>query len=169
MKLFVSLDVSSEKLDICFMSDDDQLTIFSELFLINDFDETTTIKEQILTFNEALHFFQIVIVMESTSMYRFHPAMLFSEDKEFKALPTVVTVENPFRIKQFSRIFDQDKTGRNDARHISDFFTDSTVYYLAYERIKVSRSLKACENSVSTIWTVGGSQLENPTIGQFYF
>lgn len=147
MKLFVGLDVSSEKLDTCFMSDDDQLSILSELSLTNDFEGATTIKEQILTFNEALHFSQIVIGMESTSMYSFHPAMFFSEDKELKALPTVVTVENPFRIKQFSRIFDQDKTDRNDARHIADFlriqrFTSSPMKeekYIALQRLTRTR------------------------------
>lgn len=33
MKLFVGIDVSSEKLDVCFLTDDDQLSILSEKIL----------------------------------------------------------------------------------------------------------------------------------------
>ncbi|HAQ6840018.1 TPA: transposase, partial [Enterococcus faecium] len=31
MKLFVGIDVSSEKLDVCFLTDDNQLSILSEI------------------------------------------------------------------------------------------------------------------------------------------
>lgn len=35
MKLFVGIDVSSEKLDVCFLTDDDQLSILSEISVAN--------------------------------------------------------------------------------------------------------------------------------------
>ena len=53
-------------------------------------------------------------------MYSFHP-LHFYEDRELQRINTVVTIENPFRIKQFSRIFDEDKTDKNDAMRIADF------------------------------------------------
>ncbi|KGL41412.1 IS110 family transposase [Listeria sp. SHR_NRA_18] len=147
MKLFVGIDVSSEKLDTCFLTDDDSLTVLAEMSLGNDVVGATTIKEKILACHEAWHFTQIVIGMESTSMYSFHPAMFFNEDEALRALPTVVTVENPFRIKQFSRMFDEDKTDKNDALRIADFlriqrFTTSPIKeekYMALQRLTRAR------------------------------
>lgn len=147
MKLFVGLDVSSEKLDCCFLTDDDQLSVLFEASLGNDIYGATEIKEKILECNQTLNFSQIVIGMESTSMYSFHPAMFFNEDIELSELPTVVTIENPFRIKQFSRMFDEDKTDRNDAFRIADFlriqrFTTSPIKeekYLALQRLTRTR------------------------------
>ena len=147
MKLFVGLDVSSEKLDCCFLTDDDQLSILFEGSLGNDLSGASQIKSKILEYNQTIDFSQIIIGMESTSVYSFHPAMFFNEDVELNELPTVVTIENPFRIKQFSRIFDEDKTDRNDAFRIADFlriqrFTTSPIKeekYLALQRLTRTR------------------------------
>ena len=115
MKLFVGLDVSSEKLDTCFLTDDDDLSILLEKTFPNDLNGATAIKDQIIKFTESMIFQKIVIGMESTSLYSFHPATFFQTDKELNQYELVVTVENPFKIKQFSRIFDEDKTDRIDA------------------------------------------------------
>ncbi|MEW4066970.1 IS110 family transposase, partial [Bacillus thuringiensis] len=50
MNLFVGLDVSSEKLDVCFLSDDNQLTILLEASLGNDVKGAHQIKQKILEF-----------------------------------------------------------------------------------------------------------------------
>lgn len=147
MKLFVGLDVSSEKLDCCFLSDDKHLSILFEASLTNDINGATEIKEKILELHQDWQFSQIVIGMESTSMYSFHPAMFFNEDLALRKLPTVVTIENPFRIKQFSRMFDEDKTDKNDAMRIADFlriqrFTTSPIKeekYMALQRLTRTR------------------------------
>ncbi|AFK59483.1 IS116/IS110/IS902 family transposase [Enterococcus faecium DO] len=63
-------------------------------------------------------------------MYSFHPSMFFHEDEKLKKLNTLVTIENPFRVKQFSRMFDENKTDRNDALRIADLtcvFNDSQL------------------------------------------
>lgn len=147
MKLFVGLDVSAEKLDCCFLTEDDQLSILFEGSLGNDLNGASQIKYKILEYNQTIDFSQIVIGMESTSVYSFHPDMFFNEDVELNELPTVVTIENPFRIKQISRIFDEDKTDRNDAFRIADFlriqcFTTSPIKeekYLALQRLTRTR------------------------------
>lgn len=147
MKLFVGIDVSSEKLDVCFLTDDDQLSTLSEISVSNDIEGASLTREMILEFNENYHFDQIVIGMESTSMYSFHPSMFFHEDAELKKLNTLVTIENPFRVKQFSRMFDEDKTDRNDALRIADFlriqrFTTSSIKeekYMALQRLTRTR------------------------------
>ena len=147
MKLFVGIDVSSEKLDVCFLTDDDQLSILSEISVANDIEGASLTRKMILKFNENYRFDQIVIGMESTSMYSFHPSMFFHEDEELKKLNARVTIENPFRIKQFSRMFDEDKTDRNDALRIADFlriqrFTTSPIKeekYMALQRLTRTR------------------------------
>lgn len=58
--------------------------------------------------------------------------MFFHEDTELKKLNTLVTIENPFRVKQFSCMFDEDKSDLNDAFRIADFlriqrFTTSPI------------------------------------------
>ena len=67
MKLFVGLDVSSEKLDCCFLSDDDQLSILFEASLANDINGATEIKEKILELNQEWDFSQIIIGMGSSA------------------------------------------------------------------------------------------------------
>ncbi|BDP96004.1 hypothetical protein EfmGK941_30090 (plasmid) [Enterococcus faecium] len=60
---------------------------------------------------------------------------------------TLVTIENPFRVKQFSRMFDENKTDRNDALRIADFlriqrFTTSPIKeekYMALQRLTRTR------------------------------
>lgn|SRR5699024_4936468 len=81
MKLFVGLDVSSEKLDTCFLTDDDDLSILLEKTFPNDLNGATAIKDQIIKFTESMIFQKIVIGMESTSLYSFHPATFFKRIK----------------------------------------------------------------------------------------
>jgi len=73
MNLFVDLDVSSEKLDVCFLLYDHKLTILEELTLGNDTDGATVVKEKVIDFQKSYNFHQIIIGMESTSMYSVHP------------------------------------------------------------------------------------------------
>lgn len=119
MKLFIGLDVSSQKLDTCFLTDSKE--ILFEGSLSNDLIGASEVKQKILEYQETFGFYQIVIGMESTSVYSFHPSMFFYLDEDLKQLPVEVTVENPYRIKQYSRMFDQDKTDKIDAQIIADY------------------------------------------------
>ncbi|MCD5160099.1 IS110 family transposase [Enterococcus casseliflavus] len=119
MKLFIGLDVSSQKLDTCFLTDSKE--ILFEDSLSNDLIGASEIKQKILNYQETCDLSRIVIGMESTSVYSFHPSMFFYLDEDLKQLPVEVTVENPYRIKQYSRMFDQDKTDKIDARIIADY------------------------------------------------
>lgn len=98
MNLFVGIDVSSEKLDVCFLTDDDQLSILSEISVANDIEGASVTREIILKFNENYLFDQIVIGMESTSMYSFHPSMFFHEDEELRKLNTLVRLKILFEL-----------------------------------------------------------------------
>lgn len=119
MKLFIGLDVSSQKLDTCFLTDSKE--ILFEGSLSNDLIGASEIKQKLLEYDETYGFKRIIIGMESTSVYSFHPSMFFYLDEDLKKLPVDVTVENPYRIKQYSKMFDQDKTDKIDARVIADY------------------------------------------------
>ncbi len=56
MNLFVGIDVSSEKLDVYFLTDDDQLSILTENSVGNDIEGSSLTRELILEFNENYHF-----------------------------------------------------------------------------------------------------------------
>lgn len=153
MKLFVGLDISSQKLDVCFLTDDDQLSVLFEDSLPNDINGASDIKHRVLSLQEELDFTHIIIGMESTSIYSFHPAMFFQEDAELKQLPVTVTVENPFKIKQFARMFDEDKTDKLDAFRIADYlrlqrFSTSPLKeekYVALQRLTRTRYQLICQ------------------------
>lgn len=84
MKCFVGLDVSSTKLDVCNMTNNTELGVLFYDSLANDLSSTSEIKKQILELNEQYVFNRIVIGMESTSLYSFHPAMFFNDDSDLK-------------------------------------------------------------------------------------
>lgn len=122
MKLFVGLDVSSKKLDACFLTDDEELTILKEARFENSFLGASQIKKLILDFARELAFTKVVIGMEATSLYSFHPAMFFKEDKELQALNLDVSVEQPQKIKGYRDIFEEEKNDQIDAFYIADYF-----------------------------------------------
>lgn len=129
MKLFVGLDVSLEKLDACFMTDDDELYVLKEATFGNDLYGANLIKETILEYNEEYVFDKIVVGMEATSLYSFHPAMFFNEDKDLNQFNLHVSVEQPNKIKRYREIFEENKNDRIDAFYIADYFRTSRINY----------------------------------------
>ncbi|MEX2805721.1 IS110 family transposase, partial [Streptococcus sp. H31] len=120
MKCFVGLDVSSTKLDVCVMLSD--ATTPFKASLTNDLVGASKIKKQILELNEVYDFERIVIGMEATSLYSFHPAMFFHEDSDLKALKVEVLVEQPNKIKNYREAFEESKNDTLDAFYIADYF-----------------------------------------------
>ena len=78
MKLFVGLDVSSEKLDACFMTDDSTCSVLKEASYGNSQLGASQIK-YILEFSQKFEIESLVIGMEATSLYSFHPAMFLKK------------------------------------------------------------------------------------------
>jgi hypothetical protein len=56
MKCFIGLDVSSTKLDVCIMSNDNELAVLFSTSLGNDIAGASEIKKQILELNKIYHF-----------------------------------------------------------------------------------------------------------------
>ena len=96
------------------------MTILQEDSLGNDIEGANQIKQKSWLFKS-------LFVFSNCDWHGVHlhvqlsPRYIFNEDRELQRINTVVTIENPFRIKQFSRIFDEDKTDKNDAMRIADF------------------------------------------------
>ncbi|WP_412851075.1 IS110 family transposase [Bacillus paranthracis] len=145
MNLFVGIDVSSEKLDVCFLDSEDNR--LKEETLPNDINGAGLIKTTVLEYNQTYHYEKIVIGMESTSVYSFHPGMFLTEDKDLQQLNVEVTIQNPKAIHRFKGLFEEDKTDRIDAFRIADFlrfgrYNPSLIKeekYLALQRLTRSR------------------------------
>lgn len=120
MKCFVGLDVSSTKLDVCIMLSDTSTPVTASLS--NDLSGATEIKNHILDLNHTYHFERIVIGMEATSLYSFHPAMFFHEDSQLKELHVEIMVEQPNKIKKYREAFEENKNDTIDAFYIADYF-----------------------------------------------
>ena len=120
MKGFVVLDVSSTKLDSCIMLSDTTTPFVASL--PNDLIGAQEIKKHILELNNTHSFDRIVIGMEATSLYSFHPAMFFHEDSNLKALNVEVMVEQPNKIKKYREAFEESKNDTIDAFYIADYF-----------------------------------------------
>lgn len=110
MKLFVGLDVSSEKLDACFMTDDSTCSVLKEASYGNSQLGASQIKEYILEFSQKFEIESLVIGMEATSLYSFHPAMFFKEDLELNQLNLMVSVEQPNKLKSIVIFLKKTKT-----------------------------------------------------------
>lgn len=121
MKLNVGLDVSSEKLDACFLGDEPQ-DIYLEASFSNDTVGASQIKQKVLELNTKYNFDRIIIGMEATSIYSFHPALFFENDEDLIDLKVKTFVENPRSIKKYVESYDEDKTDRNDAFFVADYF-----------------------------------------------
>jgi transposase len=143
--LFVGLDVSSEKLDTCFLTDD--LSVLHEEMYPNDTNGARRLKEKVLRLHDEFSFSKIVIGMESTSMYSFHPAMFFQQDEQLHEIDVMTTIEDPHRIKQYTKMFDKDKTDTIDAFMIADYlriqrYVNSPIReekYMALQRLTRTR------------------------------
>jgi Transposase. len=90
--------------------------------LPNSLDGASKIKQQVLQLNEIHHFERIIVGMEATSLYSFHPAMLFNDDSDLKQLHTEVMIEQPNKIKRYREAFEENKNDTLDALYIADYF-----------------------------------------------
>lgn len=145
MKLYVGIDVSSEKLDVCFL--DSEANILKECVLPNNLNGAAILKADILHFAQKTAYTRVIAGMESTSVYSFHPSTFLALDPELKAIGLEVVVMNPKSIHRFKGIFEEDKTDVIDAFRIADFlrferFNTSLLKeekYLSLQRLTRSR------------------------------
>lgn len=124
MKLFVGLDVSKTKLDVCFLSrDDDYNTVLYQTTVGNSDAGASHIKQSILQFHEELSFDKIVVGMEATGLYSTHPSLYFSQDPDLQLINVQTVIENPRVIHRFSKVWTDEKNDTLDAQLIAEFLS----------------------------------------------
>ena len=120
MKLFVGIDVSSKDLVTSRISEENHEVVSRGNF-VNDLKGATELKKQIINTANSNQIDQVIIGMEATSIYSFHPAMFFQEDIDLKAFNTQSVVVDPKKTKRFHDVFAEDKNDQIDAYYIADY------------------------------------------------
>ena len=120
MKLFVGIDVSSKDLVTSRISEENHEVVSRGNF-VNDLKGATELKKQIINTANSNQIDQVIIGMEATSIYSFHPAMFFQEDIDLKAFNTQSVVVDPKKTKRFHDAFAEDKNDQIDAYYIADY------------------------------------------------
>lgn len=120
MKLFVGIDVSSKDLVTSMISEEKHEVVFRGNF-VNDLKGATELKKQIINTANSNQIDQVIIGMEATSIYSFHPAMFFQEDSDLKKLNTQSVVIDPKKTKRYHDVFAEDKNDQIDAFYIADY------------------------------------------------
>lgn len=146
MKLFVGIDVSSKDLVTSMISEETTEVVFQGNF-VNDLKGATELKTTIINMVNSNHLDQVVIGMEATSIYSFHPAMFFQEDQDLKKFDTQSVVIDPKKTKRYHDVFAEDKNDQIDAFYIADFlrvgrYSTGIVRqenYIALQRLTRSR------------------------------
>ncbi|MCT4420767.1 IS110 family transposase, partial [Leuconostoc falkenbergense] len=147
MKLFVGIDVSSKKLEVSMLTSDISAKPLFQGTFENDLNGATEVKKLILKLNLSQQFEKIVIGMEATSIYSFHPAYFFENDDDLAQFNTQAVIINPRDTKKYKDIFEIQKNDSIDAYYIADFlrlerYSTSLVRqekYVALQRLTRSR------------------------------
>jgi len=119
MNLNVGIDVAKDKLDYCGLNSDHQILFQDEVS--NQPSGVNKIKLAILAANRQQAFEKIIIGMEATSVYNVLPGYEFNEDDELRALGVKVVTLNPKMTSRFSKVYDDEKTDKLDAKNIAEF------------------------------------------------
>ncbi|MCZ3691921.1 IS110 family transposase, partial [Lactobacillus crispatus] len=130
MKLFVGIDVSSKDLQVVALDSEDQNKRLINDSFVNDLYGASELKKQILDLAQNKHYDQIIIGMEATSIYSFHPAYFFQNDEDLQKLNVETDVINPKETSRFHKVFEESKTDPLDAYYIA--------LYLSFGHYRVS-------------------------------
>lgn len=146
MKLFIGIDVSSTDLETVMISSKDNAVVYQGNF-INDLNGASRIKQTILSLMTTDNFDQVIVGMEATSIYSFHPAFFFKNDADLNKYHVETVVINPRETKRYHDIFEENKNDKLDAFYIADYLRIGRYSvgivkqenYLALQRLTRSR------------------------------
>lgn len=118
--LYIGIDVSLDTNQVCAMNFD-QFVFFNQSFR-NSLEDSNTLIRRITDILYKENLSNVVIVMESTSLYFFHVANRISMDEELKQFHCAVYCVNPKTIANYKKSFNEmSKTDPKDAWLIADF------------------------------------------------
>lgn len=118
--LFIGVDVVLKGNHFCVMNFDQHI-FFNQKFSNNP-EGNNLIINKIKEIEDKFFFEKIIIVMEATGMYSFHPACYCSSNEYLNSFNTEVYLINPCDFKSYKKIFhDLDKEDVVDAYVLADF------------------------------------------------
>lgn len=130
MKLFIGIDVSSKDLQVAFTDSEHYDKPLVNKSFSNDLIGANEVKHLIIQWATRNHYDQIILGMEATSIYSFHPAYFFANDEDLKKLNFETDVVNPRSTKRFHEAFEENKNDPIDAYYIAE--------YLRYGKYRVT-------------------------------
>ena len=101
MKLFIGIDVSSKDLQVAFTDSEHYDKPLVNKSFSNDLIGAIEVKHLIPKQAAKNHYDQIILAMEATSIYSFHPAYFFANDEDLKKFNLDTYVVNPISSKRF--------------------------------------------------------------------
>jgi transposase len=119
MKLLVGIDVSSKDMKACLMNMEGD--VLSRITVDNNQYGAVHLRDQMISFFDQGHFKEVQVGLEATSIYSWHPAMFFHEDKSLQERHVKVYTINPKLIRKFKDAYPElDKNDHIDASIIAD-------------------------------------------------
>ena len=119
MKLFIGIDVSSKDLQVAITdSENHQKPLLNQSFS-NDLTGANKVKKLILQLAKQNSYDKVIIGMEATSIYSFHPAYFFANDEDLQKLNLETDVVNPKNTKRFHDVYEENKNDPIDAYYIN--------------------------------------------------
>ena len=107
MKLFIGIDVSSKDLQVAITdSENHQKPLLNQSFS-NDLTGANKVKKLILQLAKQNSYDKVIIGMEATSIYSFHPAYFFANDEDLQKLNLETDVVNPKNTKRFHDVYEE--------------------------------------------------------------
>lgn len=147
MKLFIGIDVSSKDLQVAITDSKNYQSPMINQSFSNDLIGANEVKKLILQLAEKISYDKVIIGMEATSIYSFHPAYFFANDEELKKLNLETDVVNPRDTKRFHDAFEENKNDPLDAYYIAEYLRFGKYHititrqeeYLALQRLTRTR------------------------------
>ncbi len=145
MNLFIGIDVGKLNLSYCAINSDDQCLFQDEAS--NDLNGASQIKQAILAETKLSDYQKVIVGMEATSVYNFHPTTFLSEDQELQKNQLEVITINPYTSHHFSELFDDGKTDEVDAKQLAELIRVKPLgtsvvrqeKYMAVQRLTTER------------------------------
>lgn len=152
MKLLVGIDVNPKTFNVAMLTTHELNPIFQGSF-DNDLTGATELKAIILKFNQQSNFDQIIIGMELTSIYNFHPAYFFMNDDDLSQINTETVVINPQDVKSYKDVLENND--QPSVFYIADYLRNNRFAtdlvreeeYVVLQRLTRSR----CELATSLV------------------
>ena len=147
--LFIGVDVALKGNQFCVMNFDQH--IYFNLKFPNNPEGNEMVINKIKDIEDKFFFEKVIIVMESTGMYSFHPACYFSSNEYLNNYHTEVYQINACDFDKYKKSFhDLEKEDGIDAYVLADFArVGRTKDYILLKRLSIHRTSTSHKTKIS--------------------